>query len=99
MMTELQRLQKRFSDHLVEVRGLGLLIGLEFVDSEFGYAVAADLFKRGILVAGTLLNAKTIRIEPALNIPREPRRRGAGEARGHPRGADGVGDAACSLTP
>jgi putrescine aminotransferase len=24
-----------------------------------------------VLVAGTLLNAKTIRIEPALNIPRE----------------------------
>ena len=70
-LTELRRIQKRFADHLVEVRGLGLLIGIEFVDSEFGYAVAAGLFKRGVLVAGTLLNAKTIRIEPALNIPRE----------------------------
>ena len=53
------------------MRGLGLLIGLEFVDAEFGYAVAAGLFKRGVLVAGTLLNAKTLRIEPALAIPRE----------------------------
>jgi len=70
-LTELRRIQKRFSDHLVEVRGLGLLIGLEFVDTEFGYAVSAGLFKRGVLVAGTLLNAKTIRIEPALAIPRE----------------------------
>jgi len=70
MMGEFQKLQKRFPDHLIEVRGLGLLIGLEFVDSEFGYAVAAGLFKRGVLVAGTLLNAKTIRIEPALNIAR-----------------------------
>jgi putrescine aminotransferase len=70
-ITELRRIQKHYSDHLVEVRGLGLLIGLEFVDSEFGYAVAAGLFKRGVLVAGTLLNAKTLRIEPALNIPRE----------------------------
>ena len=52
------------------MRGKGLLIGLEFVDSEFGYAVAAGLFKRSVVVAGTLLNAKTIRIEPALNIPR-----------------------------
>jgi putrescine aminotransferase len=49
---------------------LGLLIGLEFVDTDFGYSVAAGLFKRGVLVAGTLLNAKTLRIEPALNIPR-----------------------------
>jgi putrescine aminotransferase len=61
LMAELRKL---------EVRGLGLLIGIEFVDTEFGYAVAAGLFKRGVLVAGTLLNAKTLRIEPALNIPR-----------------------------
>lgn len=53
------------------MRGLGLLIGLEFVDTEFGYSVAAGLFRRGVLVAGTLLSAKTLRIEPALNIPRE----------------------------
>jgi putrescine aminotransferase len=31
---------------------------------------AAGLFKRGVLVAGTLLNVKTLRIEPASNIPR-----------------------------
>jgi putrescine aminotransferase len=70
MLEELENLRKRFPDHLLEVRGRGLLIGLEFVDTEFGYAVSASLFKHGILVAGTLLNAKTIRIEPALNTPR-----------------------------
>lgn len=70
MLAELRKIQKRFGDHLIDVRGKGLLIGLEFVDTEFGYAVAAGLFKRGVVVAGTLLNAKTIRIEPALNIPR-----------------------------
>ena len=70
LIGELRGLQRKFPDHLVEVRGLGLLIGLEFVDTEFGYAVAAGLFKRGVLVAGTLLNAKTVRVEPALNIPR-----------------------------
>jgi putrescine aminotransferase len=43
---------------------------MEFIDTEFGYAVAAGLFRRGVLVAGTLLNAKCIRFEPALNIPR-----------------------------
>jgi putrescine aminotransferase len=67
----LRRLQKRFPRILLEVRGLGLLIGLEFADSEVGYEVAAGLFRRGVLVAGTLLNSKTIRLEPALNIPRE----------------------------
>jgi putrescine aminotransferase len=70
MLGELRRLQKRYPDHFREARGLGLLIGLEFVDDQFGYAVAAGLFKRGVLVAGTLLNSKTLRIEPALGIPR-----------------------------
>jgi putrescine aminotransferase len=70
LLNELRGLLRRSSHHLVEVRGLGLLIGLEFDHSEFGYAVAAGLFKRGVLVAGTLLNAKTLRIEPALNIER-----------------------------
>jgi putrescine aminotransferase len=70
LMAELRKLQRHYAEHLMEVRGLGLLIGLEFVDTEFGYAVSAGLFKRGVLVAGTLLNAKTLRIEPALNIPR-----------------------------
>jgi putrescine aminotransferase len=33
--------------------------------------VAAGLFKRGILVAGTLTSAQTIRIEPPLIITKE----------------------------
>jgi putrescine aminotransferase len=70
LLGELRKLQKRYSDQIVEVRGLGLLIGMEFVDTEMGYSVSAGLFRRGVLVAGTLLNAKTIRLEPALNIPR-----------------------------
>jgi putrescine aminotransferase len=70
LLGELKSLVRRSSDRLLEARGLGLLIGLEFADAEFGYAVAAGLFKRGVLVAGTLLNAKTLRIEPALNIER-----------------------------
>jgi putrescine aminotransferase len=69
-LQHLRGLQRRFPAHLTDVRGLGLLVGLDFVDTEFGYSVAAGLFKRGVLVAGTLLSAQTIRIEPALNIPR-----------------------------
>jgi putrescine aminotransferase len=71
MLEQLRAIQARYPKHLIAVRGRGLLIGLEFVNQEFGYAVAAGLFHRGVLVAGTLLNAKTIRIEPALNIPVE----------------------------
>ena len=45
-------------------RGRGLLIGMEFPDSATGYRVAKGLFTRGILVGGTLNNARVIRIEP-----------------------------------
>jgi putrescine aminotransferase len=67
----LRDIQSRYPEHVVDVRGKGLLIGVEFDSTEFGYSVAAGLFRRGVLVAGTLLNAKTIRIEPALSISRK----------------------------
>ncbi|MBM3859879.1 MAG: putrescine aminotransferase [Verrucomicrobia bacterium] len=68
LMKRLRSLQALYPEILKNVRGKGLLIGLEFADRFIGYRVAAGLFKRGVLVAGTLLSARTIRIEPALNI-------------------------------
>lgn len=49
---------------LKDVRGKGLLIGLEFPDDEIGYDFAKGLFDQKILVAGTLNNSRVIRIEP-----------------------------------
>jgi putrescine aminotransferase len=48
-----------------------LLIGQHFHTPEIGYKVAAGLFKRGVLVAGTLTSAHTIRIEPPIVITNE----------------------------
>jgi putrescine aminotransferase len=53
------------------ITGKGLLIGMHFQNSDVGYKVAAGLFKRGVLVAGTLTSAHTIRIEPPLVITYE----------------------------
>ena len=44
---------------------------MHFVNDEIGYEVASGLFARGVITAGTLTNAKSIRFEPALNIPME----------------------------
>jgi putrescine aminotransferase len=66
---ELIALQIRYDRLIKEARGKGLLLGLEFANTEVGYKVVAGLFKRGVLVAGTLTNSKAVRIEPALNIP------------------------------
>jgi len=71
VMGKLRELQDRYPGILDEVRGKGLLIGMQFVSNETGYKVAAGLFARGVLTAGTLTNAETIRFEPALNIPYE----------------------------
>jgi putrescine aminotransferase len=69
LLGELVALQIRYDRLLKVARGKGLLLGLEFVNTEIGYKVVSGLFKRGVLVAGTLTNSKVVRIEPALNIP------------------------------
>jgi len=67
----LEGLMSRHPGTIEQVRGKGLLLGLVFPDHDLGYAVAAGLFHRGVLVAGTQVSATTIRIEPALTIPDE----------------------------
>ncbi len=71
LLKEIGALVKRYPQVLTDVHGLGLLIGMEFPTDEIGYACAAGLFKRGVLVAGTYAKARTIRIEPPLGIPME----------------------------
>jgi putrescine aminotransferase len=65
---KLVELTGRYKDICLEARGRGLMIGIEFLSDEIGYEVAKGLFDNGILVAGTLINSKTIRIEPPLVI-------------------------------
>jgi putrescine aminotransferase len=67
----LRELEKKYSSVYDYISGKGLLIGQHFKDAEVGYKVAAGLFKRGVLVAGTLTSAHTIRIEPPIVITYE----------------------------
>lgn len=69
LLAALGDLAARYPDVLRDVRGRGLLLAMEFPSDRVGYAVAAGLFRRGVLVAGTTANARAVRIEPALNIP------------------------------
>jgi len=63
LMGKLNELKEKH-DILVDVRGKGFLIGLEYPAPEMGWAVSKGLFKRGIMTGGTLNNAKVNRIEP-----------------------------------
>ncbi|MFM7200145.1 MAG: aminotransferase class III-fold pyridoxal phosphate-dependent enzyme [Myxococcota bacterium] len=69
LIEQLQQLQAEFPELVQEVRGRGLLIGLVMATQELGWEFCTELYDLGVLVAGTLTNAKTIRYEPALNIP------------------------------
>jgi putrescine aminotransferase len=70
-LNELKEAAKGHEDKVQEIRGKGLMIGIEFHMDEIGYEVSKGMFDRGVLVAGTLINSKTIRIEPALTISYE----------------------------
>ena len=67
-MEKLKGLRRRFPKLCMDVRGKGLMIGIEFPTGEIGYKVAKGLFDDGVLVAGTLFSSKVIRIEPPLTI-------------------------------
>lgn len=64
-------LAQEYPDLVNEVRGKGMLMAIEFVDNEIGYDFASEMFRQRVLVAGTLNNAKTIRIEPPLTLTLE----------------------------
>jgi putrescine aminotransferase len=70
-ISHLKEIAARHPDVYTHITGKGLLIGQHFVDDEVGYAVASGLFKRGVLISGTLNNSRVIRIEPPLIITRE----------------------------
>lgn len=68
LIPKLEALAAQYPQIYDRITGRGLLIGMHFKSAEVGYRVAAGLFKRGVLVAGTLTNSHSIRIEPPLVI-------------------------------
>jgi len=71
LMPQLEKFVVQYPQVFERVTGKGLLIGMHFKSPEIGYKVAAGLFKRNVLVAGTLTSAQTVRIEPPLIVTKE----------------------------
>lgn len=69
LLDRLRTLQGRHPGKIREVRGKGLLLGIETRDESVGGALAAALYDRKILVAYALNKPEVVRIEPPLNIP------------------------------
>jgi putrescine aminotransferase len=68
MLKHMNALAARYPKVMKLARGRGLMLGMEFTDNEIGYKVATALFARQILISGTYINARVLRVEPALTI-------------------------------
>ncbi|MFC7392262.1 putrescine aminotransferase [Scopulibacillus cellulosilyticus] len=71
ILNKLKEIQAQFPEIMTAVRGIGLLIGMQFADNDLGFELAKKLFDDNILVGGTLNNARVIRIEPPAVISYE----------------------------
>jgi len=67
VMNGLKAIQAKH-DLIGEVRGQGLMIGVEFTMDEVGELVIGQMVKRGMVAAYTLNNPRVIRLEPPLIV-------------------------------
>src|SRR5512137_2464859 len=68
LLKHINALAAKYPKVMKLARGRGLMLGMEFTDNDLGYQVAKELFSRQILISGTYINARVLRVEPALTI-------------------------------
>ena len=71
LLNRLTDLAKNYPDIINDVRGKGLMVGIEFQHESYGGLLISELFEAGIVVAYTLNQQKVIRLEPPLIISQE----------------------------
>jgi len=64
----LRVLAKKFPDLIADVRGLGLMLGLEFHEDKYGGSLIFEMVKRNVIAVYTLNQPRVIRFEPPLNV-------------------------------
>ncbi len=68
LLTGLKKIQAKYPEVLTEIRGIGLMIGIQFEMEDVAKLVMSGLNHRGIIAAYTLNNPSVVRMEPALII-------------------------------
>ncbi|MFC4769852.1 aspartate aminotransferase family protein [Effusibacillus consociatus] len=71
LMTGLRRLADQYPGTVTEIRGRGLMIGVEFANEAIGGLAMAELIEQGVLTAFALNNLRVTRIEPPLTISKQ----------------------------
>jgi putrescine aminotransferase len=78
MLELLGEMQSRHPDLVVDVRGRGLMIGVEFAVDEVAELTVMQMLQRGMCAAFTLNNPRVIRLEPPLIISEDEVRTAVG---------------------
>jgi putrescine aminotransferase len=78
----LREIQQRHPALIRDVRGQGLMIGVEFTHSDYALMASAEAGHRGVITFYTLNSPEVIRIEPPLIITPELVERAAGGIEG-----------------
>lgn len=68
LLSGLTTVQKRYPSLIKEVRGQGLLAGIEFVEDDIAALVITGCGRGDLLAAYSLNNPKVVRVEPPLTI-------------------------------
>jgi putrescine aminotransferase len=71
MLAGLREAVRGYEHIVTDVRGKGMLMALEFPNDHLGFEVSKAMLDRGVLVSGTLVNARVIRVEPPLTLTDE----------------------------
>jgi putrescine aminotransferase len=71
LLPKFEELARKYPKVLKGGRGRGLMLGMEFTSNDIGYEIAKNLFGRQILISGTYINSRVLRVEPPLVISYE----------------------------
>lgn len=73
---KLLELRDRFSDHIADVRGRGLIWGLDVKEGDIAKKIIRHAFDHGLLIESSGADDEVVKVMPALTIDRETLDRG-----------------------
>jgi putrescine aminotransferase len=71
MIAGMRQAANGYGNIITDIRGKGMLMAMEFPNDQLGFALSKAMLDRGVLVSGTLVNARVIRVEPPLTLSEE----------------------------
>jgi putrescine aminotransferase len=71
LLSGLSAVQQQYPDVVTQVRGKGLMVGVEFGNEDVAKLVIGGMTRRGVIAAYTLNNPRVIRFEPPLIVSAE----------------------------